>query len=91
MRVTLDADLANPVRFPHDGEVESRERHHVLVVATGITIDPAELRHVRRAWRSVAASALAGVTILPALAWAVANLAPAGPRRDGVLAAGVAP
>ncbi len=63
----------------------------ILVLATAVTIDPDALRRLTLAWRHVAVAVLAGVTVLPALSWAAAHLAPAGPLRDGVLAAGLAP
>jgi predicted Na+-dependent transporter len=63
----------------------------VLVLATAVTIDPDALRRLARAWRRVAAAVAAGVTVLPALSWAAAQLVPAGPLRDGVLTAGLAP
>jgi predicted Na+-dependent transporter len=63
----------------------------VLVFATAVTIDPRALRRLAAAWRQVLAAVLAGVTVLPALSWAVARLVPAGPLRDGVLVTGLAP
>jgi predicted Na+-dependent transporter len=63
----------------------------VLVFATAVTIDPAALRRLARAWRPVLAAVLAGAAVLPALSWAVAHLVPAGPLRDGVLVTGLAP
>ncbi len=63
----------------------------ILVFATAVTIDPGALRRLARSWRRVAVAVLAGVTVLPALSWAVAQLVPAGPLRDGVLVAGLAP
>ena len=63
----------------------------VLVFATAVTIDPQALRRLAAAWRHVAAAVLVGVTVLPALSWAVARLVPAGPLRDGVLVTGLAP
>jgi predicted Na+-dependent transporter len=63
----------------------------VLVFATAVTIDPAALRRLAAAWRHVLAAVLVGVTVLPALSWAVARLVPAGPLRDGVLVTGLAP
>ena len=63
----------------------------ILVFATAVTIDPAALRRLARAWRRVAAAVLIGITVLPALSWAVAQLVPAGPLRDGVLVTGLAP
>jgi predicted Na+-dependent transporter len=61
------------------------------VLATAVTIDPDALRRLARAWRHVAIAVLAGVTVLPALSWAAAQLVPAGPLRDGVLVTGLAP
>ena len=63
----------------------------VLVFATAVTIDPRALRRLAAAWRHVLAAVLVGVTVLPALSWAVARLVPAGPLRDGVLVTGLAP
>ena len=63
----------------------------VLVLATAVTIDPQALRRLARAWRHIAVAVLVGVTVLPALSWAVAHLVPAGPLRDGVLVTGLAP
>jgi predicted Na+-dependent transporter len=63
----------------------------VLVLATAVTIDASALRRLAQAWRRVLAAVVAGVTVLPALSWAVAQLVPAGPLRDGVLVAGLAP
>lgn len=63
----------------------------VLVLATAVTIDPRALRHLAQAWRQILVAVLVGVTVLPALSWAVAHLAPAGPLRDGVLVTGLAP
>lgn len=63
----------------------------VLVFATAVTIDPQALRRLTRAWRHVLVVVLVGVTVLPALSWAVAHLVPAGPLRDGVLVTGLAP
>ena len=63
----------------------------VLVFATAVTIDPRALRRLAAAWRQVLFAVLVGVTVLPALSWAVARLVPAGPLRDGVLVTGLAP
>jgi len=63
----------------------------VLVFATAVTIDPRALRRLAAAWRRVLVAILVGVTVLPALSWAVARLVPAGPLRDGVLVTGLAP
>ena len=63
----------------------------ILVLATAVTIDPRALRRLARAWRHIAVAVLVGVTVLPALSWAVARLVPAGPLRDGVLVTGLAP
>ncbi|WP_187366073.1 hypothetical protein [Trebonia kvetii] len=63
----------------------------LLVFATALTIDPAAPRRVAAAWRRVALAVALGVTVLPALSWAVSWLVPAGPLRDGVLVTGLAP
>ena len=63
----------------------------ILVFATAVTIDPEALRRLTRSWRRVAVTVLAGITVLPALSWVVAQLVPAGPLRDGVLVTGLAP
>ncbi len=63
----------------------------VLVLATACTIGPGALRRLARSWRDVAVAVLAGITVLPALSWGVAQLVPAGPLRAGVLVTGLAP
>ncbi|MHB1594728.1 MAG: bile acid:sodium symporter [Streptosporangiaceae bacterium] len=63
----------------------------VLVFATALTIDPGELRRLPVAWRTVLAALVVGVTVLPALSWAVSRFVAAGSLRDGVLAVGLAP
>jgi predicted Na+-dependent transporter len=63
----------------------------VLVFATAVTIEPAALRRAALTWRPLLAALAVGVTVLPALSWAASRLAPAGPLRDGVLVAGLAP
>ncbi len=63
----------------------------ILVFATAVTIDPAALRRLTRTWPSLVAVLAAGITVLPALAWAVAQIAAAGPLRDGIMTLGLAP
>ena len=63
----------------------------VLVFATALTIDPGELRRLPAAWRPALAALVVGVTVLPALSWAVSRFVAVGSLRDGVLAAGLAP
>jgi predicted Na+-dependent transporter len=63
----------------------------ILVFATAVTIDPQALRRLAAAWRHITGSVLVGITVLPALSWAVSRLVPAGPLRDGVLVTGLAP
>jgi predicted Na+-dependent transporter len=63
----------------------------ILVFATAVTIDPQALRRLAAAWRHILVAVLVGITVLPALSWAVARLVPAGPLRDGVLVTGLAP
>ena len=63
----------------------------ILVLATAVTIDPQALRRLAGEWRRILVVVIVGVTVLPALSWAVAHLVPAGPLRDGVLVTGLAP
>jgi predicted Na+-dependent transporter len=63
----------------------------ILVFATAIAIDPAALRRLARAWRSLLVALAVGITVLPALSWAVSRLVTAGSLRDGVMAVGLAP
>jgi predicted Na+-dependent transporter len=63
----------------------------ILVFATAVTIDPAALRRLASAWRSLLVALVVGITVLPALSWAVSRIVGAGPLRDGVLAVGLAP
>lgn len=63
----------------------------VLVFATALTIEPAALARIAPAWRSLAGALAAGITVLPALSWAVSLLTSAGPLRDGIMTAGLAP
>ena len=63
----------------------------ILVFATAVTLDPRALGRLAAAWRRILAAILTGIIVLPALSWAVARLVPAGPLRDGVLVAGLAP
>src|SRR5262249_27726 len=69
-----------------------------LVFATAVIIDPAALRRLPATWPSLLAVLVAGITVLPALAWVAAQIAAAGPRdgimtsawRDFAIAAGLA-
>ena len=63
----------------------------VLVFATAVTIEPAALRRLAAAWRPLFAALVVGVTVLPALSWAVSRMVAAGSLRDGVLTVGLAP
>ncbi len=63
----------------------------ILVFATAVTIDPAALRRLVTAWRSLVVALAVGITVLPALSWAVSRIVGAGPLRDGVLVVGLAP
>ena len=63
----------------------------ILVFATAVTIDPAALRRLAQAWRSLLAAVAVGITVLPALSWAVSRIVTAGSLRDGVMAVGLAP
>ena len=63
----------------------------ILVFATAVTIDPAALRRLLGAWRSLTIALVIGITVLPALSWAVSRIVAAGSLRDGVLVVGLAP
>lgn len=63
----------------------------VLVFATALTIEPAALRRLTATWRSLLAALAVGITVLPALSWAVSLIVAAGPLRDGIMTAGLAP
>ena len=63
----------------------------MLVFATAVTITVGDLRSVAAARRRLALSLAAGITVLPALAWVVSHIAPAGPLRNGMLTIGLAP
>jgi predicted Na+-dependent transporter len=63
----------------------------ILVFATAVTIDPAALGRLVSAWRSLAVALVVGITVLPALSWAVSRIVAAGSLRDGVLVVGLAP
>jgi predicted Na+-dependent transporter len=63
----------------------------ILVFATAVTINPAALRRLASAWRSLVVALVVGITVLPALSWAVSRIVGAGPLRDGVLVVGLAP
>jgi predicted Na+-dependent transporter len=63
----------------------------VLVFATAVSIEPAALGRLASAWRSLLAALATGITVLPALSWAVSRMVAAGSLRDGVMAVGLAP
>ncbi len=63
----------------------------VLVFATAVTIEPAALRRLGETWRPLLMTLVAGITVLPTLAWAVSCFVAAGSLRDGIMAVGVAP
>jgi predicted Na+-dependent transporter len=63
----------------------------VLVFCTAITIEPAALRRVTQSWPRLVAVLVAGVTVMPALAWVASRVVAAGSLREGILAVGVAP
>jgi len=63
----------------------------VLVFATAVTIEPAALHRLATTWRPLPAALATDITVLPALAWAASRIVPAGPLRDGVMTAGLAP
>jgi predicted Na+-dependent transporter len=63
----------------------------VLVFATALTIEPAALGRLTHAWPSLLAALAVGITVLPALSWAVSQIAAVGPLRDGIMTIGLAP
>jgi predicted Na+-dependent transporter len=63
----------------------------ILVFATALTIEPAALRRLTSAWPRLLATLAAGITVLPALSWAVSRIVAAGSLRDGILTIGLAP
>jgi predicted Na+-dependent transporter len=63
----------------------------VLVFATAVTIEPAELRRLRSSWRRLAAVLVVGITVLPCLSWSVSRLVAPGSLREGILTVGLAP
>ena len=63
----------------------------VLVFATAVTIEPAALRRLAAARRLLLAALAVGITVLPALSWAVSLMVAAGPLRDGIMVMGLAP
>jgi bile acid:Na+ symporter, BASS family len=63
----------------------------ILVLATAVTIEPAALRRLARTWPRLVAALGAGITVLPALSWAVSLMVAPGPLRDGVMTVGLAP
>jgi predicted Na+-dependent transporter len=63
----------------------------VLVFATAITIEPAALRRLTSAWPRLLSTLAVGITVLPALSWAVSRIVAAGSLRDGILTIGLAP
>jgi predicted Na+-dependent transporter len=63
----------------------------ILVFGTAVTIDPAALRRLVSAWRALVVALIVGITVLPALSWAVSRIVAAGSLRDGVLVVGLAP
>jgi predicted Na+-dependent transporter len=62
-----------------------------LVFVTAVTIEPAALRRLIGGWRPLLAAVVAGVTVLPALSWAVSRFVAAGSLRNGVMTVGLAP
>ena len=63
----------------------------VLVFATGLSLELADLAAASRAWRRIALVLLVSTLALPALAWASSQLIGSEQLRSGMLAVGVAP
>jgi predicted Na+-dependent transporter len=62
-----------------------------LVFATAVGTDPAALVRLRRSAWPLASALAVGIAVLPALSWAASRLVAAGPLREGVMSAGLAP
>ena len=63
----------------------------VLVFATALTIEPADLRRVGTSWRRLLVVLVVGITVLPCLSWSASRLVAPGSLRDGILTVGLAP
>src|ERR1700691_2344575 len=63
----------------------------ILVFSTALSIEARSLRRLPSAWRPLSLALLAGITVLPALSWLVAQLIGSGQLRDGVTTIGLAP
>ena len=62
-----------------------------LVFTIAVTITVGEIREAGQFRRRLLLCLVTGVTLLPAMAWAVAHLVSAGPLRRGMLTVGLAP
>src|SRR5258708_1862974 len=63
----------------------------ILVFTTALNIEARNLRRIPAAWRPLGLALIAGITVLPALSWLVAQLIEPGHLRDGVMTIGLAP
>lgn len=63
----------------------------ILVFSTALNIEARSLRRLPAAWRPLSVALIAGIAVLPALSWLVAQLIGSGPLRDGVTTIGLAP
>jgi predicted Na+-dependent transporter len=63
----------------------------ILVFSTALGIEARSLRRLPAAWRPLSLALIAGITVLPALSWLVAQLIGTGHLRDGVTTIGLAP
>jgi BASS family bile acid:Na+ symporter len=63
----------------------------VLTFSSALLVPADALAQLRAGWRQLALGLAAGATLLPAIAWGVSFLVPAGVTRHGLLGLGVAP
>ncbi|MCU1501452.1 MAG: hypothetical protein JWM12_806 [Ilumatobacteraceae bacterium] len=63
----------------------------VLVFATAATITVGDVSRVAAVKGRLALGLVAGITVLPALAWLVSRIVATGPLRDGIVTIGLAP
>jgi predicted Na+-dependent transporter len=63
----------------------------VLVFATALTIDPAEVRGIGSSKWQLVLCLVCGISILPMASWAVSKLIAGGDLRNGVMVIGLAP
>jgi predicted Na+-dependent transporter len=90
--------VAAVVGLSVQGPLEWLDRHQgidvflvILVFSTALGIEARSLRRLPASWRPLSVALLAGITVLPALSFGVAQLIGSGPLRQGVTTIGLAP